>query len=312
VTFGNHLREDVEEALKVVQSLEPTGVGARDLQESLLLQLKSMDDEGTLAWTIVADHIKLLALHKNKELAKALGVTLDELDAEIEHIRELDPYPCSRFTQRETETVAPEIFIVKEGDDYVIRFDDEASPQLRVNLNYRYMKDRKSKESKEVRDFVKQRYESAFLLIKCIDHRRQTILHVCESIVQRQREFLDQGIDMLRPMMIKEVAEELGVDPSTVSRAVANKYADTPQGVFELRELFSEPVKGRAGAEIPLLVLKRKVKRMIDAEDSRRPLTDDHLAHQLQTEGFDVSRRTVAKYREDMKIPSTHYRRVRD
>ncbi len=311
-TSGDHPMEEVEQALEVVQSLDPAGVGARDLRECLLLQLKAHDEDGTLAWTIISDHIKLLASHKKKELAKAIGITVDELDAEIEHIQELDPHPGARFSARETETVAPEIFIVKEGDDYVIRFDEEGSPQLRVNLNYRYMKDRKSKESKEVREFVKQRYESAFLLIKCIDHRRQTILSVCESIVRRQRDFLERGIDELRPMMIKEVAEELGVDPSTVSRAVANKYADTPQGFFELRELFSEPVKGRAGAEIPLLVLKRKVKKMIEEEDCRHPLTDDHLAHQLQKEGFDVSRRTVAKYREDMKIPSTHYRRVRE
>jgi RNA polymerase sigma-54 factor len=169
----------------------------------------------------------------------------------------------------------------------------------------------KDGSSKEVREYVKERYSSALQFIKNIEQRKQTILRVCEAIVRRQIEFLDQGIDYLRPMMIKDVAEEVGVHPSTVSRAVANKYAYTPQGVYELRYFFSEAVQGPAGTEIPLLTAKRKVKKMIEDEDPSKPLTDEQITRLLNEEGIMVTRRTVAKYREDMRIPSTHQRRVK-
>src|SRR5205807_2020475 len=158
---------------------------------------------------------------------------------------------------------------------------------------------------------VKERYKSAIQLMKNIEQRKQTILRVCYAIIGRQQEFLDQGIDQLKPMMIKDVAEEVGVHPSTVSRAVANKYAHTPQGVYELRFFFSEAVQGPSGQETSLLVLKRKVKKMIEEEDSAHPLTDDQITRMLQSQGIEVTRRTVAKYREDMRIPSTHQRRVK-
>jgi RNA polymerase sigma-54 factor len=164
---------------------------------------------------------------------------------------------------------------------------------------------------KDVRDYVKERYKSAIQLLRNIDQRKNTILRTCESIVLRQPEFLERGVEGLRPMMIKEVAEELGVHASTVSRAVANKYVHTAQGVFELRFFFSEGVNGPEGGDLPLLLLKRKVKKLIEEEDPRKPLTDDHLAAELQRQGIQVNRRTVAKYRDDMSIPSTHQRRRR-
>jgi RNA polymerase sigma-54 factor len=159
---------------------------------------------------------------------------------------------------------------------------------------------------------VKERYKSAVQLIKNIEQRRQTILKVCYAIIGRQGEFLDHGIDLLKPMMIKEVAEEIGVHPSTVSRAVAGKYVHTPQGVFELRFFFSESVQGPEGAATSLLILKRRVKKLIEEEDPSKPLTDENITKILQSQGIQVTRRTVAKYREDMKIPSTHQRRVKN
>jgi len=173
------------------------------------------------------------------------------------------------------------------------------------------MLDRSQEPSKEVRNYVKERYASALQLMKNIEQRKQTILRVCQAIVRRQTEFLDRGIDALKPMMIKEIAEEIGVHPSTVSRAVANKYAHTPQGVFELRYFFSEAVQGPSGSTTPLLIVKRMVKKMIEEEDPAHPLTDEQVTARLRSAGIQVTRRTVAKYREDMKIPSTHQRRVR-
>src|ERR1700753_3779733 len=189
----------------------------------------------------------------------------------------------------------------------------EGLPQLRVSPTYRKMlNNQNGGVEKDVKSYVKERYKSAVQLIKNIEQRRQTILKVCYAIIGRQQDFLDHGIDQLKPMMIKEVAEEIGVHPSTVSRAVASKYVHTSQGVFELRFFFSEGVHGPEGGSTPLMLLKRKVKKLIDEEDPRKPLTDDLIASMLEAQGIDVTRRTVAKYREDLRIPSTHQRRGRD
>jgi len=206
--------------------------------------------------------------------------------------------------------VEPDVYIFKDGDDYVIQVSDDDVPQLRLNPQYKRMLSRDNPD-KTARNYVKERYASALQLMKNIEQRKHTILRVCQSVVRRQTEFLEHGIDRLKPMMIKEIAEEIGVHPSTVSRAVSNKYTHTPQGVFELRYFFSESVAGREGGATPLLVLKRRVKKMIDEEDTSHPLTDEQITERLQAEGIEVTRRTVAKYREDMRIPSTHQRRVR-
>jgi RNA polymerase sigma-54 factor len=188
---------------------------------------------------------------------------------------------------------------------------DDDIPQLRVNSSYRRLLDRGSADQ-DVRKYVKERYTSAMILLKNIEQRKQTIARVCHAIIRRQRDFLDYGVDYLKPMMIKDVAEEVGVHPSTVSRAVSNKYTHTPQGVFELRYFFSEAVNGPSGGGIPLLILKRKVKKMIEQEDKSDPLTDDQIARILCGQGINVNRRTVAKYRADMKIASTHQRRAKN
>jgi len=312
VASGEHKPEDVEAALKAVQSLEPAGVGARDVRECLLLQLESRNGRGGVAWQIVADHLKLLETRQFRELARLLGRPAEHIQIAVEVIRHLDPRPGLRYSGPGARQVEPDVYISKEGDEYLIQLNDEELPQLRLNPQYRRMLDRDHEPSKDVRNYVKERYASALQLMKNIEQRKQTILRVCQAIVRRQTEFLDRGIDSLRPMMIKEVAEEIGVHPSTVSRAVANKYAHTPQGVFELRYFFSEAVQGPSGGATPLLLLKRMVKKMIDEEDTSRPLTDEQITERLQRQGIQVTRRTVAKYREDMKIPSTHQRRVRN
>ncbi len=189
--------------------------------------------------------------------------------------------------------------------------DDESVPSLRLNQGYRRLLKQATAE-KDVKDYVKERYRSALQLMRNIEQRKNTILRTCEVIVRRQQEFLEHGVEALKPMMIKDVAEEIGVHPSTVSRAVSNKYVHTPQGVFELRFFFTEGVSGPEGSGTPLLLLKRKVKKLIEEEDPRKPLTDEQITHMLQAQGIDVTRRTVAKYREDLRIPSTHQRRVRD
>ncbi|MEZ5351658.1 MAG: RNA polymerase factor sigma-54 [Bryobacteraceae bacterium] len=303
--------EVAEQGLKIVQTLDPAGVGARSLQECLLLQLESRNARGGVAWQIVESHLKLLETKQLKEIARALGRPMEHIQIAVALIQHLDPRPGLRYSGGGARQVEPDVHIFKDGDEYYITLNDDDVPQLRLNPQYRRLLDRDQEPSKDVRNYVKERFQSALLLMKNIEQRKKTIMQVCQSIVQRQTEFLDYGIDHLKPMMIKEVAEEIGVHPSTVSRAVANKYAHTPHGVHELRFFFSEAVQGSAGAATPLLVLKRRVKKMIEDEDPRHPLTDDQITALLRADGIDVTRRTVAKYREDMKIPSTHQRRVR-
>ena len=264
-----------------------------------------------VAALIVDHHLPLLQKRDVKDLARAAQVTIEEAHAAVEFIRTLDPRPGRMYNREQTRLIEPDVFFVKRGDEWAVSMNEEDLPSLRLSQRYRRMLVSQSTD-KEVKEYVKERFRSALQLMRNIAQRKSTILRTCEVIVRRQRDFLDHGVESLRPMMIKEVAEEIGVHPSTVSRAVANKYAHTPQGVLELRFFFSEGSNGPEGADTPLLVLKRKVRKLIGDEDPRRPLTDDQLAAMLQSQGIQLTRRTVAKYREDMNIPSTHQRRRRD
>ncbi len=259
---------------------------------------------------IIDKQLSLLLKRDLRELAKAIGATVEQSTTAFEFIRTLDPRPGNRFNPVDTRLIEPDVAFVKRDDEYIAVMDDESVPTLRLNQGYRRLMKQPSAE-KDVKDYVKERYRSALQLMRNIEQRKNTILRTCEVIVRRQQDFLERGVEALRPMMIKEVAEEIGVHPSTVSRAVSNKYVHTPQGVFELRFFFSEGVNGPEGSGTPLLLLKRKVKKLIEEEDPRKPLTDDRITEMLQAQGIDVTRRTVAKYREDLRIPSTHQRRIR-
>lgn len=300
-----------EEGLRVVQLLDPSGVAARDLKECLLLQLADRAEEDSLAWRMVEEHIELLDGRHAKELCRFLKAQPEDVERALALVRTLDPMPGSRFAINQAQPVEPEIFILKDGDQWVIQVSDDGIPQLRLNRGYRHLLERNENNDKEVRNYVKERYQSALQLIKNIEQRKQTILRVCQCVVERQDEFLERGLDYLKPMMIKEIAEEIGVHPSTVSRAVSNKYCHTPQGTFELRFFFTEAVQGVGGNSTSLFAVKRLVKKIIDEEDPSKPLTDEQIMERLRGEGVDVTRRTVAKYREDLRIPSTHQRRVR-
>jgi RNA polymerase sigma-54 factor len=236
--------------LSIVQSLDPAGIAAKDVRECLLLQLESRNGKGGVAWQIVANHLKLLETRQLKELAKVLGRPIEHIQIALDVIRHLDPYPGLRYSAPGARQVEPDVYISKDGDDYPDSVERRRYSAAAAERAVPRMLDRDQEPSKEVRNYVKERYASAIQLMKNIEQRKQTILKVCQSIVRRQLDFLEFGIDQLKPMMIKEVAEEIGVHPSTVSRAVASKYAHTPQGVFELRYFFSEAVQGPRGAPL--------------------------------------------------------------
>jgi len=318
---------DLHEAIELVRQLDPPGVACRDLRECLLCQLRfhqqqlesqkngNGEREATVqtitdALAIVDQHLRAVQNKQHKEIARALGRPAEAVELALSYIRTLDPRPGQRYNKVQPRLIEPDVAFVKHGDEWLVIMNDEDVPQLRLNPAYKRLLV-KDGNDKDTRNYVKERYKSAIQLIKNIEQRKQTIMKVCYSIVARQQDFLEKGIDELKPMMIKEVAEEIGVHPSTVSRAVASKYAHTPQGVFELRYFFSESVNGPEGGNTSLLILKRRVKKLIEEEDSSRPLTDEQITRILQSQGIQVTRRTVAKYREDMRIPSTHQRRVK-
>ena len=307
---GRCSSEDVEEALAVVQEFDPLGVGARDLRECLLTQLRTLDPQNTMAQQIVSDHLKQLQSNQLKEIARALNRPVELVKRAVEVIKKLDPRPGLRYNKTEARLVEPDVYFRKVDDEWQVFMNEDDLPQLRLSPVYRRLLARDAAD-REVRNYVKERFSAAIQLLKNIEQRKHTILRVCQAIIRRQRDFLDYGPDHLKPMMIKEVAEEVGVHPSTVSRAVASKYAHTPQGVLELRSFFSESVNGPEGGGMSLPTLKRLVKKMIEEEDTAHPLTDDQIAKKLDEAGIHVTRRTVAKYREDLRIPSTHQRRVK-
>jgi RNA polymerase sigma-54 factor len=335
----------IRRAIDLIQHLDPAGVGARDLRECLLIQIAAQQHEFSqvyarqasdpdedphrgfraeaevqlderrrsmeVATLIVDTHLQLLLKRDVKDLARAAHVTQEEAQAGVDFIRTLDPRPGRLYNREQTRLIEPDVVFIKRGAEWAVSMNEEDLPSLRLSRRYRHMLVAEGTD-KEVKDYVKERFRSAIQLMRNIAQRKSTILRTCEVIVRRQQDFLEVGVEGLRPMMIKEVAEEIGVHPSTISRAVANKYAHTPQGVIELRFFFSEGSNGPEGADTPLLVLKRKVKKLIEDEDASHPLTDDQLAAMLQAQGIQLTRRTVAKYREDMNIPSTHQRRRRN
>jgi RNA polymerase sigma-54 factor len=339
---GYEARALILEARGVVTQLDPIGVGARDLRECLMLQVEQQRREHVLmlrrraaaaddddveaeeaapdvsaafdvydtAAFIAEQCLPLLQKKDMRELTRLCRRTAEQVQEAVDLIRRLDPRPGQRYDQTETRLIEPDVAFVKRDDEYVVVMNEEDLPALRLNQSYRKML-REKKTERDVREYVKERYKSAIQLLRNIEQRKNTIVRTCEVIVRRQGDFLEHGVDALRPMMIKEVAEEIGVHPSTVSRAVSNKYVHTTQGVYELRFFFSEGVNGPEGGDLPLPLLKRRVRKLIEDEDPRKPWTDEYLAAELQRQGIQVTRRTVAKYREDMHIPSTHQRRVR-
>ncbi|PYV60137.1 MAG: RNA polymerase sigma-54 factor [Acidobacteria bacterium] len=314
-------REQLHEAIEIVRQLDPPGVACRDLRECLLYQLRyhqaQLGKNGNGSTQVLADavaivdqHLRALQNRQHKEISRAIARPVEAVQSALEYIRTLDPRPGQQYNKVQPRLIEPDVAFVKHGDEWLVMMNDDDVPTLRLNPAYKRLLT-KDGNDRDTRNYVKERFKSAIQLIKNIEQRKQTILKVCYTIVTRQRDFLERGIDELKPMMIKEVAEEIGVHPSTVSRAVASKYAHTPQGVFELRYFFSESVNGPEGGNTSLLILKRRVKKLIEDEDPAKPLTDEQITRILQSQGIQVTRRTVAKYREDMKIPSTHQRRVK-
>jgi RNA polymerase sigma-54 factor len=310
--MGSWSAETVETARLALMHLDPVGCGARDVRECLLVQLEVKGENDRLAASLISDHLADLQQHKLPHLAKQIGSDVDTLLNELQFIRTLDPYPGRRYSSEEPILISPEIYIEKldvDDEDYVIYFSDDGSPRLRVSQQYQQMLG-KSDVSNETKSFIREKMRSAVDLLRNIEHRRQTIYKVVESIVARQKDFLDHGVQHIKPMMLKDIAEDIGMHLSTVSRVVNRKYAHTPQGVIELRRFFTEGMMNEDGEEISTRIIKLKIKKLIEEEDSHNPITDDQVVKILIKDGIKLSRRTVAKYRDQMSIPGSRERRA--
>ena len=302
--------EAVEATLALVQALDPPGVAARSLTESLRIQLRVLGLENSPADVMVRDHMKQLQSHQYPEISRHMGLSADEVAHHLEIIRGLSPRPGAGYSAKRSDYVLPDVFVVKEGEEYKIVLNDDGLPKLRISPTYRRLLDHKEPGSEETRAYVKDKLRSALWLLKSVDQRQRTIYKVAESIVRHQRAFLDHGITHLRPLVLRDVASDIGMHESTVSRVVANKYMHTPRGVYEMRFFFHSGITSTMGEAISSVTIKDRIRKMIEDEDPSRPLSDSRIADVLGAEGLPLARRTVAKYREELRIAPSNLRKT--
>ncbi len=296
----------VEEAVRAVQTLDPIGVAARDLRECLLLQLDFLEIDHPLVETVIRDHWEMFMQRHFVQISKALGVDMKTLEQVVEVIKHLDPKPGRKYSNERAIYVEPDVYIHKVGDEYVIVLNEDGMPKLRINGSYRAMlHSTEAKQDGETVNYIKDKIRSAVWLIKSLDQRQRTIYKVAESIVKHQREFLDRGIDFLRPLVLRDVADDIQMHESTVSRVVSNKYMHTPRGLFLMKYFFHSGIDSDTGEDISSLTVKKKIHGFIEAEDPRKPLSDSKIMKILNDEGINIARRTVAKYRDELNIPSS-------
>ena len=298
-----------EKVLNTLQGFDPAGVGARDLQECLLIQYEQMDLPNVLLRKVITDYLQELAEGKIMKVAKKLGISLQEMQGILDNLRLLEPKPGRRFSRsHDTRYILPDVVIEKVNNEYIVLVNDTAAPRLTINSSYRDIL-RGSDSDAEGRKFIEAKLNSAAWLIRSIEQRRVTLYKVARAIVDFQLGFFDQGVKFLKPMILRQVADRLNVHESTVSRATANKYMQTPRGVFEMKFFFPGGISNRQGRSTSVEAIKQMISELIDNEDSKKPLSDQKIAGILSSRGIEVSRRTIAKYRDEMGILSTSRRR---
>jgi RNA polymerase sigma-54 factor len=299
---------EFEAALAIVQSLDPAGVGARNFAECLALQLQRAGRENSLAARIVRSHLPLLQTRRYQDIARAEGVAVDQVYQAIREIQQLDPYPARAFQDESAEYVIPDIYVVRHGDQFVVTLNDEGVPRLRISPYYLDLLRSPENKAPEGREFINERLKAATWLLKSIQQRQQSIFRVTESIVRHQKEFFEKGIHYLKPLVLKTVADDIGMHESTVSRVTSNKFVHTPQGVFQLKFFFSSGISGNEG-ELSSSSIREKIKELISTEEESKPLSDQQIVDALAKKGVDIARRTVAKYREELGFLSASKRK---
>ncbi len=307
--FAKATVEEVLRLLAIVQTLEPAGVGARDLRECLLIQLKARGQEGTLAWRIIETQFDNLKNNKRADIARALKVTVEQVQDATDSLGTLSPKPGFELSAEEARYVVPDLIVERVGEDYVAFLNDRNVPRLRINQAYQAVLSGKQKAGREEKKYVNDKLSAARWLIKTIDQRRRTMINVMTCIIQEQREFFDKGIQFLHPLTLQAIARQVGVHESTVSRVTNNKYVQTPRGIFELKFFFSSGLTTDDGEDVSARTARDRIKNLIGDEDSKDPMSDQKIADLLQADGLNIARRTVAKYREQLRILPARIRR---
>ena len=301
---------DVESAFALVRGFDPAGVCAFDLPDCLLLQLKALGIENALIEKIIREHWAAFLNRQFAPLAKVLGVGMSEIQAAVEIIKNLEPKPGQKYSSERTIYVEPDVFVRKIGDEYIIQLSEDGLPKLRISGAYRkLLRSGNGAIGAEAANYLRDKMRSAVWLIKSLDQRQRTIYKVADSIVRHQREFLDHGIEHLRPLVLRVVANDIGMHESTVSRVVSNKYIHTPRGLFPMKYFFHSGIDSSTGDDVSSLSIKNKISRLVQEEDARRPFSDARIMQRLRAEGIQIARRTVAKYREELRIPSSSHRK---
>lgn len=295
--------------IEVIQSFDPPGVGARDLQESLLIQLRHLEIEDSLASKIVQQYLSQLDERSFQKIARSFGVTIKEVIAAVDLIRTLDPKPGSRFNSQRVEYIVPDIVVVKVDDDYQVMLNEDGMPRLRINTLYQNILRQNDGMQNDTREYLEEKFRSAVWLMKSVEQRRQTLLRVTKSLCKFQRDFLDKGLAYLKPLVLKDVADDIGMHESTVSRVTTNKYVYTPQGVYELKFFFHSGLESFEGDAMSSVSVKDIIRKAVVAEDARKPLTDQQLMTILEDKGVKIARRTIAKYRQELRIPPASRRK---
>ncbi len=302
--------EHVEKILRIIQHFEPLGIGSRTLQECLLTQILEQRHPNPIAVEILRDHFDDFTNKRYEKIAKKMEITLDDIKSASSEITKLNPKPGEGYVLYHQNVVVPDLVVEKDEDgNYQINMNDWNIPHLRINNSYKKLLLDKKKSSKETRDYIRQSLESARWLINSIHQRRATILRVMEAIIDKQRDFFEYGKDHIKPMILKDIADEIGMDISTISRVTNGKYVQTEHGVFELKYFFSEKITSYTGDDVSNRTIKNYIKEIIESEDPNKPLNDQKIAEMLKEKGYQVARRTVAKYREQMMIPVSRLRR---
>ncbi|MBN2124114.1 MAG: RNA polymerase factor sigma-54 [Deltaproteobacteria bacterium] len=304
-----YLPEEVEGVLSMIQNFDPVGVAARDTRECLLIQARFQNLGGSLVERIILDHMDKLENKKYDLLAKALGVSIQEVLSAIDIITRLEPKPGRQYSDEDTIYISPDIYVFKVGDDYEITLNEDGLPKLRINAYYRDILVNKDSVEDGTKQYVQDKLKSAAWLIKSIHQRQRTIYRVTSSIVRYQRDFLDKGIRYLRPLVLRDVAEDIQMHESTISRVTTNKYVHTPQGVFELKFFFNSAIQSVNGDSVSSESVKERIRNIIKSEDPRKPYSDQEVADMLKEQNINVARRTVAKYRETLGILPSRRRR---
>ena len=301
--------ETANRAIEIVQEMDPPGVAGRDVQESLILQLKRLDLGETLAATIINEHLHTLELKNYNVIAKATKKPMKEILAAIDVIKGLNPYPGEQYTDKEVNYVIPDVFVHKVDDEYLIVLNDEGLPRLRVSSEYQEILEGETTTTPEAKAYIKDKLRDAAWLIKSMQQRQRTIYKVVDSLLKFQREFFEKGVSRLRPLVLRDVAEDIDMHESTVSRVTTNKYMHTPMGIFELKYFFSTAIHQQGGDDLAAESIRQHIKNMIKEENPEKPLTDNAISKILADENIKVARRTVAKYREQMGILPVKHRR---